>query len=358
MQISASELKEKLEKKEDIFLLDVRTPEEYKNWNIEGSLNIPLQELHQNIDRIPINKEIITICAHGIRSARAAETLTSIELNAKSIKGGMAAWNAIFDVVPLIEKDFVLHQIKRIGKGCSGYILVSGNSAAVIDPTTRTQEYIKIAADLGSEIKVVIDTHQHADHISGAKLLRDATNANFFLNPLDGYKLQGYNEMKDKDIITIGDIEIEVLHTPGHTKGSTSLLVNGKVLLTGDILFTDGIARPDLKDQADEYAEELYDTYHNRILNLKDSILIAPAHYKSSLNFGVAVVKALDSIKKNNRVFELSKTEFVKYVTTNIPSKPFNYEQIIKANKGELDLTEEEIADLEFGANKCVLSTE
>ncbi len=355
MQIPASELKTKLENKEDLFLLDVRTSEEYQSWNIEGSVNIPMQNLASNIDRLPQNKEIVVICAHGIRSARAAEFLFAQRFDAKSIEGGMAAWNAVYDIVPLLEKDFSLFQIKRIGKGCNGYLLISRNKASVIDPTTHTKEYLKIAENFDCEIKTIIDTHQHADHISGARLLRDATRAEFFLNPLDGYNFQGFKEMRDNDLITVGDVEIQALHTPGHTKGSTCLLVDG-FLLTGDILFIDGIARPDLKDKAEEFATELYDTYQNKILNLNENINVSPAHCKNAMNFGEAVSMPLSWIKEKNRIFELSKSEFVKYVVSHIPPKPFNYESIIKANKDTFDMTEEELADLEFGANKCVLS--
>ena len=80
-----------------------------------------------------------------------------------------------------------------------------------------------------------------------------------------------------------------------------------------------------------------------------------PAHSGSSLNFGEAIAKQLDWIKRNNRVFELSKSEFIEYIKNRIPPKPPNYETIVKINKGELYMTEVEIVELEFGANRCVV---
>ena len=177
-----------------------------------------------------------------------------------------------------------------------------------------------------------------------------------FLNPADGYNFSGFTELKDKWKMGINGLNIEVFHTPGHTMGSTSLLIDN-FLITGDTLFVDGVARPDLKDKAEEYAAQLYDTYQNRILNLSDKTVIIPAHTSHIGGFGESVGKDLSWIKKNNRVLELSKSEFIKYVISNIPPKPYNYEDIIAANKGETEWTDDEIAELEFGANKCVLPT-
>ena len=358
MFISAEELKQKLLSNEDFVLLDVRSQEEYDSWNIEGSVNMPMQELPMRMQELPENKEIVTLCAHDPRSQHISQILAAQGFNAKFVQGGMAAWNSVYDLAPLIEKsDFTLHQIKRIGKGCLGYFLVSKGEAAVIDPTTHTQEYRNLAKQLNCEIKFILDTHQHADHISGAKMLQKATGASFLLNSKDGYGFSGFKELNDKDNVNVGDVSINILHTPGHTPGSTCFVIEDKFLLTGDTLFIDGVARPDLKDKAEEYAGVLYKTYQDRILNLPESIGVASAHSRPELNFGRPLFKTLDWIKKNNRVFELSKSEFVDFVTSNIPPKPFNHESIVNVNKNAMDLDEEDISELEFGANRCVLRT-
>jgi len=357
MQITPQQLKQKIQNKENILLLDVRSPAEYANWSIQGSVNIPLQMLTMKLNDIPKDKEIITICSHGMRSARATEILQSLGYNAKTVFGGMAAWNTVYDLVPLIDKDIKLFQIKRVGKGCLGYIIISKGHAAIIDPSANINEYLEMANRFNCKITGIIDTHQHADHVSGSRLLQQETNGKLFINSKDGYNFSGFQNLSDNKSIVIGDATIEVLETPGHTPGSTSLMINNEFLLTGDALFIDGIARPDLKDKSEEYAGILYDTHQNKILNLSDKIKILPAHCRDASILGWPVFQTLDSIVKNNRVFELSKNEFVKYVVANIPMKPQNYEHIIAANKGELDLTEDEIMELEFGANRCVLPT-
>ncbi len=373
MQITVQELKDKMEKREDFLLLDVRSTGEYQQWNIPGSVNMPMQTLQSiNAGKLTKDKQIVCLCAHGMRSQYAAQILKSEGFDAISVFGGMAAWNSVYDLVKLMPNDakqndasgvqtlasdtFNIYQIKRIGKGCLGYFINANGVGIVIDPSTHTNEFLSIAKNLDCTIKAVMDTHQHADHVSGSRRLREATNAQLFVNPADGYNFSGFTELKDKWKMTINGLEIEVLHTPGHTSGSTSLLVDN-FLITGDTLFIDGVARPDLKDKAEEYAGHLYDTYQNKILNLSDKTTVIPAHTSHIGGFGEPISKDLAWIKKNNRILELSKPEFIKYVISNIPPKPYNYEDIIAANKGETEWTDDEIAELEFGANKCVLPT-
>src|SRR3989344_6255194 len=194
MYILPSELKEKIVKKEDILLLDVRTPEECSTWKIEGSVNIPVQELAMRMGELP-KKEIITICAHGQRSQFAANILNSYGFRAASLWGGMAGWNSVYDFVELAKtSNFSLYQIKRVAKGCMGYFLVSGQEAIVIDPTTHIAEYLEFSKKLGVKITKIIDTHQHADHISGSRVLQNDTKSELYLNGLDTYGFTGYKK--------------------------------------------------------------------------------------------------------------------------------------------------------------------
>jgi glyoxylase-like metal-dependent hydrolase (beta-lactamase superfamily II)/rhodanese-related sulfurtransferase len=357
MQLTPEELKAKMESKEDIFLLDVRTPEEYGDWHIPGSVNIPMSALATGFEGIPSGKEVVAICAHGARSKIATQFLASKGYAVKTLAGGMASWNAVYDsaLIPYtVSKDFKVFQVKRIGKGCLGYIMSSREELAVIDPSHHIQEFISIANRMGKRITKVIDTHQHADHVSGARALAQETGAELFLNELDVYRFSGFTNLKDCNRLHIADIPVEVIHTPGHTKGSTSFLIEGKLLITGDILFVDGIARPDLRDRANEYAVDLFSTYNDKILSLSGSTEILPAHASSpSLNFGAAIIDCLDSIRKRLPVLGLSRSEFVEAVK-NVQPKPPNYEDILRINKGEKPYDNEEADALEEGANRCV----
>ena len=355
-QLYARELKEKLGR-HDTFLLDVRTPEEYSAWSIKGSVNIPASTLRESLKKIPKDKEVITICAHGIRSKAAAEMLTAMGYTAHSVLGGMAAWNSVYDTVSLnAETGYRVLQVRRLGKGCIGYLIVSNGEAAVIDPTAHIGEFVKIATQLNCRISKVLDTHQHADHVSGARVLADEAGAQLFLNPLDSYRFAGFTPLKDKYLLRVGSVDIEAIHTPGHTKGSMSFLIHDKLLITGDTLFVDGIARPDLREKSGEFAADLFSTYHDKLLSLDGSTRILPGHFNAQdeLPLGTPLSALLGDVRKKIKIFDLSKSEFVKALR-NVPPKPPHYEEILKINKGEAPFNEDAADELEEGPNRCVM---
>ena len=354
--ITVNELKEALNTNE-LCLVDVRSPEEYQGWRIHESINIPLDALEERLDTIPKEKQIITICAHGIRSKSAAEMLQKKGFAAKSVLGGMAAWNSVYDpvTVNLASEDAQVVQVRRLGKGCIGYFIISNGEAAVIDPTAHFNEYLRIAATLNCRVTKVFDTHQHADHVSGARSLAHAVGAKLFLNPLDAYNFSGFQPLTDGMKIRVGDIEIEALHTPGHTKGSMSFLV-GNVLITGDTLFVDGVARPDLREKSEELAADLFNTYHDKILSMNNSTNILPGHFNTEnpVQRNVPIASLLSAVRKKVRLFEYSKGEFIQALK-NVPPKPPNYERIIRINKGDVPFDQKDIDNLEEGPNRCVV---
>jgi rhodanese-related sulfurtransferase len=116
--ISPQEVKEKMDNNENIFILDVREPYEYENWHIKGAVNIPLGVITADTRSVPKNKEIIAVCLHGMRSVYAQQILSGLGYNAKSMLGGMADWNSVYDLVDVhADGDFKILQSRRIGKG-------------------------------------------------------------------------------------------------------------------------------------------------------------------------------------------------------------------------------------------------
>jgi glyoxylase-like metal-dependent hydrolase (beta-lactamase superfamily II) len=347
MQISPEELKQKIS---DVFVLDVRTDEEFRDWHIDQAVHVPMQNVMMKAGELPKDKEIVTVCAHGNRSQMIAQFLTGAGFRVRSLQGGMAAWNNIYDEAKIADG----FQVRRVGKGCVSYVVVSNGIAAVIDPSWHTQEYLNLAKSHNLTIKHVLDTHQHADHISGARMLAKAVNAKLYLNSLDSYNKTDFINLKDGDKIEVSDIVIEAVHTPGHTKGSMTFLVNDQ-LLTGDTLFVNGIARPDLKDRTDEYAADLFSTYQDKILNLKENLSVMPGHFTNiKLNFGEAISSTLKDVKKLPQL-QLSRGEFISYIKSHLPEKPPNYGTIKRINAGELEFYEDEAGDLEEGPNMCTV---
>src|SRR5215211_914641 len=190
-EIEPEDLKKKIDNDENIFLLDVRTPQEYEAWRIsyDKYVNpklIPVDRLFVSdpvlLKEIPKDKEIVTVCAHGNRSLIAADILNQLGYNVKSVKGGMAGWNKVYDAAEIPvpkEAPFKIWQIRRISKGCIGYIISSkkDKTATVIDPSNEIYEaFLKTAKDNELQITKLLDTHQHADHVSGiVKLVKTIT---------------------------------------------------------------------------------------------------------------------------------------------------------------------------------------
>ena len=406
-EIEPEDLKKKIDNDENIFLLDVRTPQEYEAWRIsyDKYVNpklIPVDRLFVSdpilLKEIPKDKEIVTVCAHGNRSLIAANILNQLGYNVKSVKGGMAGWNKVYDAAEIPvpkEAPFKIWQIRRISKGCMGYIISSKEDklAAVIDPSREIYEaFLKTAKDNELQITKLLDTHQHADHVSGiVKLIKTITTTETnveqtfaYFSSLEEYDpssspLKNIVYVKDGDRIDIGNkVTLRAIYTPGHTNGSMSFLIeytlsdndknniNDKnlkysYLFTGDTLFVDGVGRPDLRDQSVKFAELLYDTYHNKILQLDDDTVILPAHFNGTsiaLKHTVPILQTLGTIKKKIKFLSMDRKEFIPYINDTVPPRPMNYRTIISINKQMLPYDEIEMPDLEAGPNSCMVSAE
>jgi glyoxylase-like metal-dependent hydrolase (beta-lactamase superfamily II)/rhodanese-related sulfurtransferase len=402
-EIEPTELKKKIDNHENIFILDVRTPQEYEAWKLsyENHQNpklIPVDRLFMNdpnlLKEIPKDQEIVTLCAHGNRSMMAARLLNQLGYNVKSVRGGMAGWNKVYDVAEVrvpIEAPFRIWQIRRISKGCMGYIVSSkeDKTAAAIDPSREIYEaFLSVASENDLKIIKVIDTHQHADHVSGVAKLTSAIarqgNAEAFacFSSLEEYNSENteirIHYLKDGDNIEISPrISLGVIHTPGHTNGSMSFLLSStndtdankhteekspvSCLFTGDTLFVDSVGRPDLREEAKKYAELLYQTYHQKIVNLPENTLVLPAHFNATsiaLKHAEPISETIGSLKKKIKLLSMNEDDFVHQVTDTLPSRPMNYKTIIEINKRILPFDDMQMPDLEAGPNSCAVSLE
>ena len=351
--ISPDNLAQKLD---SMFLLDVRNTDEYSEFQIPGSINIPLGELFDSktIAKIPKDKEIVTICPHGNRAMIASFALARAGIDSKTLEGGLAGWNQVLKPVTIVREPVQIIQVQKIGKGCLSHILESDGEAIVIDPLYPFEKYIDIAKNQGFQITKVIDTHQHADHVSAARDLAKDTSAKLYLSRYEGYMLDA-NFVGDKDQIQFGKSNLRVIHTPGHTPGSLSYLVNEKYVFTGDILFVESIGRPDLRDKAEEFTEDLYNTLHEKLLKLPSNTMVFPTHHSQDVEpIKDAFYSTIEQSKKLPWL-DISKQEFIRKVVAITLPRPMNYQKIIAVNKGELELKKSEIPDLEIGPNRCAI---
>ncbi|OLS24509.1 MAG: putative polyketide biosynthesis zinc-dependent hydrolase BaeB [Candidatus Heimdallarchaeota archaeon LC_3] len=364
LEISAQEVYKNFLDYKDQDFIDVRSSEAHNDWNIFGSVNIPFKMFQSGEfkDLLPKSDKPLTIvCNRGNDSKVIAKFLNDNKIKATSLSKGMQAWNNILhplEIQPKYSK-FKIIQYHRIAKGCLSYLVVNNDEAVVIDPVYKIDPYLKYIENNGYELKYIFETHLHADHISGSRLLQEKTGANLLLSNKDPYTFDYTPIDHEKSISLGGESIIFPIHTPGHTKGSTTIKIGKNALLTGDTVFLDSLGRPDLADRAHEFANDLYDSLNNKIANLSNEMCIMPAHHgKVELkDFNKSFETPLSQIKKFD-YFKLSKQDFVQKVVaqTNKTEKPVIYQRIIRINSGSEHILDSQIPDLEMGSNKCAIS--
>ncbi|WLR48684.1 MBL fold metallo-hydrolase [Halobacillus litoralis] len=370
--MTVKEITNKVLNNEELFLLDVRTEDAYQDWKIEGEnfsyLNVPyfdlLDGVEEIVDQLPKDKEIAVVCAKGGSSQMVAEMLVEEGFeNVYSVEGGMKAWSEHLEPVKVndLKDGGELYQFVRIGKGCLSYMVVSNGEAAIIDSTRMTDVYVDFAKELGVKITNVFDTHLHADHISGGRKIAEQTGATYWLPPEDAGEVTfDYQPLRDGDHVTVGNtnIDIHALYSPGHTKGSTSFVVDDQYLMTGDILFIDSIGRPDLAGKADDWVMDLRETLYTRYKELSDELIVLPAHFMimDELNEDGTVAEKLGTLFEKNHGLNIDdQEEFRKMVTENLPPQPNAYQEIRETNMGKISPDNEEQREMEIGPNRCAV---
>jgi glyoxylase-like metal-dependent hydrolase (beta-lactamase superfamily II)/rhodanese-related sulfurtransferase len=364
LNIDAETLRKSLEEGKQIVVLDVRPTEQREEWFIPGSIHIDAYKKLNEGDssvfdslNIPENTQVVTVCAAGRTSQIASTELRKKGIEAFSLEGGMKAWSASWNTASVEDKDLVIVQVRRTGKGCLSYMLASENEAVVIDASVDVKVFESIARERNWKIKYVLDTHVHADHLSRTPDLAAATGADLLMPNSDKLKFE-YKRVNEGSEIKFGESTILAIHTPGHTADSTSYLINGQYVLTGDTLFIDGVGRPDLKadeDQAKFRAGLLFESLQ-RIISMNESIQILPGHISKPIDFDKKIISgSLKEIKQNVKSLSLSKDEFINTILSKLPPTPPNFIAI-----SEINLTGNihgiDTKEIEAGANRCAIS--
>ncbi len=353
--VTADELLQEIQT-DKVQIIDVRNKDEFSEFKILNSLNIPLDEFFDSnvAGKIPKDKQIVTVCPRGHRAMIANFALSKFGIESKTLVGGLAQWNQILKPVPIVNEPVRIIQMQKVGKGCLSYIAESKGEAIVVDPLYPLEKYIEVAEKQGFEISKVIDTHQHADHVSSARELAKKTGAELYLNKYEEYDYPA-NLIGDEDQIKFGDSILDVIHTPGHTPGSLSFLIDNRFVLTGDILFVESIGRPDLRDKAESFTGELYDSLQ-KLLSLPHNVLVLPAHRGENTPVRNGAFYSTIHQASHLPLLDMPKEDFVAKIVSNTIPRPMNYQKIIQVNKGALELVSEEIPDMEMGPNRCAVN--
>ncbi len=240
--------------------------------------------------------------------------------------------------------------------GClahASYLIASEGQALVVDPQRDVEIYLKAAQEQGAQIKHIFETHLHADFVSGHRELAERTGAKIYIGKDAGASFP-HVDVRDGFELRMGKVRLSVLETPGHTPESVCLVVTDEeksrepwAVLTGDTLFIGDVGRPDLSKRHTpaQLAGLLYDSLHNKILELRDSVLVYPAHGAGSLcgrNMRAERSSTIGTERLTNYALQIkSKEEFVRQLTSNLPSRPEYFLQDAEINRlGAASLSE------------------
>ncbi|EMA61947.1 MBL fold metallo-hydrolase [Halorubrum lipolyticum] len=394
-------------------LVDTRPRESYESWRIADSVHYFYKPFHEfDADGFEAatglgpGDAIVTVCAKGKASLDFAEELEAAGYDDVTVvDDGMRGWSGVYDrtAVPLPDagdEPLDIVQIQRRAKGCLGYLAVGGwaadkqadsdgsdRVAIAVDVSRHGDEWLAAAAERDASIAAVLDTHVHADHLSGGRELADELGVPYYLPAAAAERDVAYDfePLARNETLDVGGVDVKALATPGHTDDGASYLVGRSAVLTGDTLFTDSVGRTELQfaaggddgadddagDGADESAgaatgaERLYDSLHGTLLAEPDAVVVCPGHFAVANDGttggvvpGEPVTTTVGAARRGLDVLGLGREAFVEKITATLPEKPPNYEAVIAANRGVESPPDETAAiELELGPNRCAADT-
>jgi glyoxylase-like metal-dependent hydrolase (beta-lactamase superfamily II)/rhodanese-related sulfurtransferase len=244
----------------------------------------------------------------------------------------------------------VFRQITHDDLGCASYLIGDEKAgiAAVVDPRFDIDEYLETARYLHVRIEHILETHNHADHLSGHGRLAAATGATIHIHrdAEPGYEHEPFD---DGWVLELGSVRVKALHTPGHRPEHTAFALADTrrgddepwAVLTGDTLFVGDIARPDLAVDKTDGARGIFQSLHGKLLSLPAETEVWPGHLGGSLCGGPGMDMKISSTigfeRRHNDLLGIDEEdEFVDTVTAGLPPQPPNFERVVALNRGPL----------------------
>ena len=362
-QIDVDTLRDWLENGQPVTVLDIRSSDDRAQWSIPGSMHVNAYAALKAGDpnalqqvELPVGRPVVTICNAGVVSQVAAEQLSLRGMDAAALVGGMKSWSLAWNTAELPLGDVIVIQVRRTGKGCLSYLMASDAQAVVIDASLDPTVYVRLADQRGWAIRYVLDTHVHADHLSRSRILAELTGARLLV-PHQNRTRFAFSPVRDGDTVAFGNATLGALATPGHTSESTSYLVNGQALFTGDTLFLSSVGRPDLKassTEAESRARMIFRSLQH-LLELSGQTIVFPGHTSEPPAIdGRPICDELNRVSSRIAAWLQSEDDFVRTILDRIPPTPLNYLKIVELNEAGA-LPEGDVTDLEAGANRCAV---
>ena len=375
-EMPPQELADRLDRGEPLQVLDVRAPEKVAAGHVAIGAALDFRAMPNSrllsassLDDLRLDpaRPVAVICNRGNSSKQSTAFLRERGYEAFSVIGGMAAWERVYVARHLAPTPSLSHvvQLDRLGNGALSYVLVSDGDAVIVDPGRHLNRYDALLTDLGATPAAVVDTHMHADYLSGARAAAARWRVPYFVHeddavsPYDGAPGRfAHQPLADGDTIVFGRAALRAVHVPGHTLGSVALLADDGLALTGDFLFVRSVGRPDLGGQAESWAKLLWQSLERVRREWPGDLLVLPAHYASENERRAdrAVAARFDVIAATNVAVRIQgETGFLRWVADHQTTPPAAYRTIKLANLGLVDVSDADADALESGPNQCAV---
>jgi glyoxylase-like metal-dependent hydrolase (beta-lactamase superfamily II) len=281
------------------------------------------------------------------------------------LEGGIKTWGNL--LVPRRvdrgEGDFRLYQFVRPAKASCSYGLIYNDEMMIFDPTKEIDFYQAFAGEHGCRIVKTFETHLQADYISGSPAIARQTGADLMAhaNDFSGATFP-FQAIQDETVyqFTDGGPDVKVIHTPGHTPGSTSYVIDDAYVISGDTVFLVSIGRPDLGGKVDAWAQLLFETLGTKVGPMDAELVVLPGHFMSweEADADLIFQDTLGAIKEKNRaIFDIeSPAQFLQFIKDNMREQPEVYAKIRQVNAGRLDVDLEAQNVMDLGKNECAAS--
>lgn len=369
--ISPSRLREELAFSSDVLVIDTRNAGDFEEWHIPGAINVPFStgdelseaDLPEGFDE---HDRVITICGKGISSHEVASHLEDAGASeVLVVDGGMEAWSREYDHTGVdFGDDVIVIQLQRVAKGCLTYVVGcrATNRAVVIDPFIHPAPIEEALETHDLEVEAVIDTHVHADHISGGPSLSQRLDVPYVTSARSGDRglVHDHVGLEDGDTLTVGAIDITSMATPGHSTDIMSLVLEDLAVFTGDTLFTDAVGRTELEslDDAEDKARRLFHSLTEVLLYLPPETVVLPGHFEPSDETvrrpPEPRITTIGEAREQISLLTVDEETFVERIVDRSASRPPNYEEIIEINLGVRSLPDTDtLTELELGPNRC-----
>lgn len=377
VSFTAEEIYKKIyDAKNDSLILDVRNDIIFSESKMEGPYanvkNISYIDFiedeaacYKHLNE-PKDKPIRVVCSKEGSAKYVGELLVNEGYqNVKYLKDGYLRWANLLIPKSVVENDhYQLFQFIRPGKASCSYGLAFKGELMLFDPAKNSEFYIDFAKEKSLKIVKTFETHLQADYVSGSPEIAKKTGVVIVAHE-DDYKGTAFDFTPaiDGDVVNFKDHkspEIKIIHTPGHTPGSTSYLIDNKYLISGDAIFIKSIGRPDLGGKVDEWAKLQFQALKSKIDKFDDQVIILPGHYSEyneANNNGIFMDHMGNIRSRNNHIYGLASEDlFVRFIKDNMKPHPEVYGQIRLINLGTLIKSTAEIEVMDTGKNECAAS--